>query len=148
MSYKIPQVNFTTTDHNVLIGGPGNTISNVGPGTAGQVFQSGGPSADPSYSTATYPSTTTINQILYSSANNTVGAIPSANSALLLTNSSGVPSFSSSLTNGQILIGSTGASPTPGTLTAGNTIEITNGAASISVAVLLDYTKPFLFGGM
>lgn len=48
------------TNHAVLVGAGTATITKVGPSaTAGQVFQSGGASADPSYSTATYPSTAT-----------------------------------------------------------------------------------------
>lgn len=38
------------------------------------------------------------------------------------------------LTNGQLLIGSTGAAPVRTTLTAGSNISITNGAGSISIA--------------
>lgn len=41
---------------------------------------------------------------------------------------------STSLTNGQLLIGSTGATPTAATLTAGSGITITNGAGSITIA--------------
>lgn len=44
--------------------------------------------------TATYPSTTTINRILYSSANDVIGQITTANNSLLSTNGSGVPGFS------------------------------------------------------
>lgn len=39
-----------------------------------------------------------------------------------------------SLTNGQLLIGSTGADPVPATLTAGAGISIVNGAGSISIS--------------
>jgi len=77
---------------------------------------------------------TSANQILYSTSLNQVQGITSANSATLVTNSTGVPSLTSSLTNGQVLIGSTGATPTPATITAGTNISITNGAASITVA--------------
>lgn len=82
------------TNHAVLVGAGTATITNVGPtSTAGQVLQSSGSSADPAFSTATYPSTTTANQILYSSATNTVSGLATANNAALLTSSSGVPSF-------------------------------------------------------
>ena len=47
------------TNHTVLVGAGTATITKVGPGSAGQVLQSGGASADPAYSTATYPSTAT-----------------------------------------------------------------------------------------
>lgn len=39
-----------------------------------------------------------------------------------------------SLTNGQLLIGSTGASPVPATITAGAGVTVTNGAGSITIS--------------
>lgn len=48
--------------------------------------------------TATYPATTTANQILYSSAINTIGEINTANSGVLLTSSAGIPSIGNTLT--------------------------------------------------
>lgn len=45
------------TNHTVLVGAGTATITKVGPGSAGQVLQSGGASGDPVYSTATYPGT-------------------------------------------------------------------------------------------
>jgi hypothetical protein len=47
------------TNHTVLVGAGTATITKVGPGSSGQILQSGGASADPAYSTATYPSTAT-----------------------------------------------------------------------------------------
>jgi len=67
-----------------------------GTATAGQILRSGSSSA-PSWSTATYPSTTTANRILYSSATNTIADLATANNALLVTNGSGVPSVSSTI---------------------------------------------------
>lgn len=104
-----------------------------GTATANQVLLSGS-STTPAWSTATYPATTTINQILYSSSANTIGGLATANSAVLTTNSSGVPAFSGTMTNGQLIIGSTGATPTAATLSQGTGISITNGAASITIA--------------
>lgn len=50
----------TTTNHAILIGATSNGITNVGPDAAtGKVLQSQGASADPAFSTATYPSTAT-----------------------------------------------------------------------------------------
>jgi hypothetical protein len=106
----------------------------AGTATANQMLQSGASGA-PAWSTATYPATTTINQILFSSAANTVTGLSTANSATILTSSTGVPSFSASMTNGQVLIGSTGASPAPAALTAGTGITITNAAHSITVSI-------------
>ena len=104
-----------------------------GTATANQVLLSGS-STTPAWSTATYPATTTINQLLYSSSANTVAGITAANSAALVSNSSGVPSFTASMTNGQVVIGSTGGTPTPATLTGSTGITITNGSNTISVA--------------
>lgn len=59
---------------------------------ANQVVLSGN-NAAPSFSTATYPTTTTINQILWSSSANTIGGLATANNSVLTTNGSGVPSF-------------------------------------------------------
>ncbi len=49
--------------------------------------------------TATYPTTTSINKILYSSANNVIGEIASGNNSVLVTNGSAVPSISATLPN-------------------------------------------------
>jgi hypothetical protein len=125
----------TLTNHAVLLGQGTSPVAFVGPtATSGQVLQSAGSSADPAFSTATYPSTTTLSQLLYSSATNTVGGLATANSASLVTNSTGVPAWSSTMTNGQMIIGSTGATPVSATLTAGVGIFVTNGAGSVTVA--------------
>jgi hypothetical protein len=67
-----------------------------GTATAGRMLRSGA-SAAPSWSTATYPATTTANQILYSSAANTITGLATANSRILSTNASGVPSLTTTL---------------------------------------------------
>ena len=86
------------------------------------------------FTTATYPSTTTANRLLYSSATNTVTDLATANSATLVTNATGVPSWTSSMTNGQVLIGSTGATPVPATITGTAGITVTNAAGSITIS--------------
>lgn len=68
----------------------------AGTATARQMLQSGSSSA-PAWSTATWPATTTANQILYSSAANTVGEITTAASSVLITSAGSVPSFSATL---------------------------------------------------
>jgi hypothetical protein len=64
--------------------------------TARQMLQSQA-LADPVWSTATWPATTSINQILYSSANNVVSQIAGANNSVLITGVSGIPSLSTTL---------------------------------------------------
>lgn len=105
----------------------------AGTATAGQMLRSGS-SAAPTWSTATWPATTTANRILYSSAANTVSEITSANSAMLVTNSSGVPSFTSTMTDGQVVIGFTGSTPVNSTLSAGSGVSIVNAAGSITIS--------------
>lgn len=68
----------------------------AGTATARQMLQSGS-SAAPAWSTATWPATTSINRILYSSAANTVSEIVSAANATLITDGTGIPSISSTL---------------------------------------------------
>lgn len=103
-----------------------------GTATANQILMSGA-STTPAWSTATYPATTTINQILYSSSANTIGGLATANSGTLITNASGVPSIQT-LTAGQILIGTTASAPTATTLTPGTGITITSASGSITIA--------------
>lgn len=74
----------------------------AGTATAGQMLRSGASGA-PSWSTATYPDTTTINQLLYSSSGNTVAGLATANTAALVTSSSGVPAFASGATANRVL---------------------------------------------
>lgn len=83
-----------------------------GPGTTGNIFQSNAAAA-PSFSTATYPSTTTISQILYSSSANVVSGLATANNAVLITSNTGVPSLlAESATAGIPLVsGGTGVPP-------------------------------------
>jgi len=69
------------------------------PSVALRMMQSGA-SAAPSYSTSTWPATTTINQILYSSAANTVSGLATQASSILVTDGSGVPSLSTTAPSG------------------------------------------------
>lgn len=106
------------TNHGLIVGQNNGAFVATGAGSTGQIMQSQGGSADPTYTTATYPSTTTINQILFSSANNVVGAITTANDGVLITSNTGVPSFLANGTTGQILTATTGSPPSWQTFTA------------------------------
>ncbi len=148
------------TNHAVLVGAGSSTITKVGPtATAGQVFQSAGSSSDPLFSTATYPSvatsagtilradgtnwlattatypnTTTINQLLYSTSANAIGGLATANKGVLTTGATGVPVITALSTDGQVIIGSTSGVPAAATLTQGTGITITNASNSITIA--------------
>lgn len=89
--------------------------------------------ATPAWSTATYPPTTTINQLLYSSAANTITGLATTNRAALATSSTGVPQWLA-LTDGQIVIGSTAGAPAAATLSAGAGISIANSSNTITIS--------------
>lgn len=63
----------------------------AGTATARQMLQSGA-SAAPTWSTTTWPATTTINRILFSSSANVIGEITTANGGIVNASSGGVPS--------------------------------------------------------
>jgi hypothetical protein len=79
----------------------------AGTSTATQMLQSG-TSAAPAWSTSTWPATTTINQLLYSSSANTVTGLPTVTTAVLTT-SSGVPTWAAQLS---LALGGTNANLT------------------------------------
>jgi len=151
----------------------------VGPGSAGQVLQSGGAGANPAYSTATYPLTSSQGDLLLSSSDNTItvlakdtnatrylsntgannnaawaqvnlangvtGTLPIGNGGtgdtsftdhgVLLGSGAGSITATAAPTDGQLLIGHTGADPDLATLTDGSGITITEGAGTITVAM-------------
>ena len=122
------------TNHAVQVGAGTATLTQIAATlNTGAVLQNNS-GADPSYSTATYPSTTTINQILYSSAASTVSGLATANQGVLTTGATGIPVITALATDGQLIIGSTAGVPAAATLSAGTNVSITNGSNSISIA--------------
>jgi hypothetical protein len=122
------------TNHAVLVGAGTATITNVGPtATAGQILQSAGSLADPAFSTATYPASTTINQILYSSAANVVSGLATNNRSVLTTTTAQAPVWIV-INDGQLIIGSSAGNPAAANLTAGTGIAITNASNSITIS--------------
>jgi hypothetical protein len=67
-----------------------------GTATARQMLQSGATAA-PAWSTTTWPATTTVNRLLWSSAANVISDLVTANSSVLITDSSGIPSWAATL---------------------------------------------------
>lgn len=153
-----PYTPATYTAHGVLIGEGTSSIVALAAGSAGQVLQSGGASADPTYSTATfpstatstgtilradgtnwvattatYPATTTINQVLYSSANNVVGGITAANNGTMISSATGVPSWLANGTTGQVLTATTSSPPSWTTISTGGGI-LSSGAITLTSA--------------
>lgn len=104
----------------------------AGTATAGQMLLSGA-STTPAWSTTTWPSTVTTTSLLYASAANVVSALAPSNSSVLCSDLNGIPIWIT-LTNGQLIIGSTGATPVAANLIGTNGIGITNGAGAITIA--------------
>lgn len=119
----------------------------AGTATASQVLLSGSSSA-PAWSTATYPASTTINQLLYSSANNVIGGVTAGNYGVLISSSAGVPSWLTNGTTGQILTATTSGIPSwqnvaassvtftgnTGTPFTGNAVTVSGGTTGLSFA--------------
>lgn len=94
-----PYTPATYTAHGILVGEGTSSIVAMAAGSAGQIVQSGGAAADPVYSTSTYPATNAVSTLLYASAANVMSALATANTAILATNSSGVPSITTASGN-------------------------------------------------
>lgn len=107
-------------------------------GTAGYFLQTDGAgqlSWQPAGSGSGTVTAASINEIAFYPANgDTVDGIPTANSAIFRTDASGIPGWSASLTDGQLLIGDTSGTPVAATLTAGPGISISNSAGGITIA--------------
>lgn len=140
MSWQI--VNLSTGTLTIQSSG-GNTITTVGANSSTRItciLTSGTSAASWSAQTpiagSGVVSPGTINQLAYYAATgSTVSGLATANSAMLYTNSSGIPAWSASMTNGQVMIGSTGGSPVPAALVAGTGVMIANAANSITISV-------------
>ena len=104
-----------------------------GTATANQIVLSGASSA-PAFSTATYLATFTAGELIYAPSVNTMGQLTGVDRAVLVANTGGVPVWSGSMNNGDIIIGSNSGTPAVATLSAGTGISITNGANTISIA--------------
>jgi len=101
--------------------------------TANQMLMSGASQVG-GWSTATWPIVTTINQILYSSAANTVTGLATANQAVLTTGLTGTPVLTALAADGQLIVGSTAGVPAAATLTPGTGISIANGSNTITIS--------------
>jgi hypothetical protein len=89
----------------------------AGTATAGQMLRSGS-TATPSWSTATWPASTTAGRLLYSTFNNTVDELTTTAAAVLTSTAGSVPSWTAGGTAGDVLTYNgtiwTSAAPTGG----------------------------------
>lgn len=110
-----------------------NSSANLPTGASGTILRGQGLGTASAFSTSTYPATNAVSTLLYASSANVMAALATADSASLVTNSTGVPAWTASMTNGQILIGSTSATPAPGTITSSSGLIVTPGAATLAI---------------
>lgn len=124
----------------------------AGTPTAAQMLQSGASSA-PSWSSATWPSSTVTNQLLYSTTTDTVVGLATAASATLITSAGGVPSLSQTLPSavqgnitalGTIATGVWNGTPIGSTY--GGT-GVNNGASTITIGGAVTFSGAFTFAG-
>lgn len=124
----------------------------AGTATASKMLQSGVSSA-PAWSSATWPASTTTNQLLYSTTTNTVSGLATAASATLITSAGGVPSLSQTLPSavqGNITaLGTIATGVWNGTIigsTYGGT-GVNNGARTITIGGNVTFSGGFTFAG-
>ncbi len=122
---------------NILISDGTNYISSTSlwpntVGSAGKILRSDG--TVNAYTTSTFADTYGASTLLYSNGANTVTGLATANSSLLVTTSAGVPVQAGTMTNGQIVIGSTGATPVVGQITGSGGVSVTLGAGTIAIS--------------
>lgn len=116
--------NLTASNGGIVYSGASSLAILAGTATARQMLQSGASGA-PSWSTTTWPATTTVNRLLWSSAANVISDLATANNGVLITSGAGVPSISSTLPSAvQANITGTGTL-TSGATGAGFTVALT-----------------------
>ena len=112
-------------------------------GTSGTILRSDGTNI--LNSTSTYPDTLGINQLLYASASNTVSGLAPVNSSLLITNGSGVPSWSTSVPALDLASGSTAVTQPVGTISTqiATTAFVSNTVLPlVPSGMIIDYAGP------
>lgn len=100
-------------------------------GTVGKIIRSDG--TVNAYTTSTFADTYAASTLLYANGANTVAGLATANSASLVTTSAGVPIWTGSMTNGQVVLGSTGATPVAATIGSSGNITLSIGAGTLSI---------------
>jgi hypothetical protein len=114
---------YSPTQYNAQVGGANGTLTNIAPSaTSGVPLVSNGSSANPTFSTALV-------------AGGGTAAVSFNTNGVVVSNTTGTGALAAvTLTNGQLAIGSTGASPAAGTISAGAGITVSNGAGTITIA--------------
>jgi len=131
-----PYTPATYTAHGVLIGEGTGSIVATSAGTAGQLLTSGGASADPTWTTTTFPSTVAAGALLLGTSANVIGSLADvATGQLLASGGVGVvPAYTASPTITGTMTAATGFVAT----TAGSGITLNSGTASGTTTATLN----------
>jgi hypothetical protein len=87
------------------------------------------------WSAITWPTDVTTYQLLYAGSDHVVNALNPALSSVLTSTQTGAPDWVGPLTDGQLIIGSTGLQPVGAAITQGTGLVVTNGPGSITLAL-------------
>jgi hypothetical protein len=104
----------------------------AGPGTTANVLQSN-TAGPPSFSTATYPVSTTVNQLLYSSSANVIQGLATGIDGVLVTSHLGVPSILANGVAGQVLTANLNAPPSWQNAAGGGIVSVSGTLNRIDV---------------
>lgn len=108
-----------------------NNSINISTGALGTILRGAGVGSAPTFTTTTYPNTTTANRILYSSAANVIGEIVTAVDGVIITDhANGVPSILANGTAGYVLTAQSGAPPAWAAAAASGIITLNGNSGS------------------
>jgi hypothetical protein len=130
----------TLTDHGVLIGNGTSAVTATAEGASG-VILTGVTGAVPTWTTATYPATVAIGDVLVASAANIIGVVAGAATSgyVLTANGAGTaPTFQATAAAGIVTLAGDTGTATGSTVTIAGGSNITTSAATATLTVDLD----------
>jgi hypothetical protein len=142
--------NATLTQNGVVVGAASDGVTTTAVGSTAQVLQ-GNTGSAPGFSTATYPSAITANQLLYSSATDTIVGLATDQDGVLITaHTTGAPSILANGTAGYVLTAQSGAPPawvagSVGSLTISIQLQTSSGTYTPTAGMV--YCKVEIIGG-
>lgn len=127
----------TLTDHGILLGSGTGAITPLSVGSSGQIL-TGVTSDDPTWTTATYPSTVSKGDVLVASADNVIGVVTGAATAgyVLTANGAGsAPTFQANSGGGIATLNGDSGSATGSTVTLEGGTGITTSGTSATITI-------------
>lgn len=131
----------TLTVHGLLVGNTTSAINTVAAGTATQILQSGGASADPLWGSFTFPTTVTKGDIFIATADNVVQAVSGAVTSGYVLTANGAttaPTFQANSGGGVGTLNGDSGSATGATVTIAGGVGCTTSAATATLTIDVD----------